>query len=193
MSARRPSGCSSPGSAGMGRGGRGCARYSRSYGTSALFAMSRRHIISRNLITLQPEPPRSMGGNLPRRLFRMARSWCSYRASASDARYLRVPERDAREICEVTDAVPSDFACSPYTGWVRGHYEAVAAELGRGFLQHRTAGHSGGIYPGRASKHGAQCDSMEAFSRLLPLVGSWLADSSRPGIISYEGTFIDLH
>ncbi|MFZ1059023.1 MAG: DUF2264 domain-containing protein [Candidatus Rokuibacteriota bacterium] len=120
----------------------------------------------------------------------MARSWRSHRASASDARYLRVPERDGCEICEVTDAVPSDFACSPYTGWVRDHYEAVAAKLCRGFLKHRTVGHSGAAYAGRPSNHG--CDSMEAFSRLLPILGSWLADPSGPRVISYEGTLMDL-
>jgi hypothetical protein len=84
-----------------------------------------------------------------------------------------VPAPQEGSTATMLELPPEDRTLSPYTGWTRAHWEAVADHWLLGLRPHATPGHAGILPPGRHSVSGAKSDSLEGFAR------SFLAASAR--------------
>ncbi len=77
-----------------------------------------------------------------------------------------------------------DRLLSPYTGWGRAHWEAVADALLRGARANASGGHAFVLPPGdRRSSHGRRSDGLEGFARSFLLAAYRIAgaDGDAPG------------
>jgi hypothetical protein len=82
---------------------------------------------------------------------------------------------------------PLDGSLSPVTGWGRAHYEALFGRLCRGLVAHLTPGGARAVYGGDEGT-----GAIEGVTRMLPVIGAWLADPANSSVIEYDGDVIDL-
>ncbi|GAA0954070.1 DUF2264 domain-containing protein [Nonomuraea longicatena] len=75
-----------------------------------------------------------------------------------------------------------DRALSPYTGWGRPHWEAVADGLLRAVEPHRSADGATVLLPGRASV--SRCDGLEGYARTFLLAAFRVAGGGPPALLT---------
>lgn len=73
----------------------------------------------------------------------------------------------------------------------RAAYESVFRYAFEGFLAYRTPLGAAAHYPGLPSSNGRRSDGMEAFARMFPVAGSWLA-AGRPDRVTAGGKELSL-
>jgi hypothetical protein len=71
----------------------------------------------------------------------------------------------------MTPVPPEDRGLSPYTGWTREHWAALADRMLAALLPHRSPGGARYALPGPASVNGPDSDGLEGFARSLLLAG----------------------
>lgn len=71
-------------------------------------------------------------------------------------------------------------------------YEFAFQYFITGFLAYRSADGAHATYPGAPSKNGRQCDALEGFSRICPLIAVWLASGRARRITTLAGAQVDL-
>ncbi|MEU8395165.1 DUF2264 domain-containing protein [Nonomuraea sp. NPDC048892] len=67
--------------------------------------------------------------------------------------------------------IPDDPALSPYTGWTRAHWAALAERLLLSARPFASPGHARISFPGRAGGYGADVDGLEGFARTFLAAG----------------------
>ncbi|HJS20814.1 MAG TPA: DUF2264 domain-containing protein [Anaerolineales bacterium] len=89
---------------------------------------------------------------------------------------------------------PLDFACSPYTGWTRAHWEAVLARLTYGFtLAFEPQGSPArALFPDDRCDRPDSVDGLEAFARIAVAWGAWLRNSANPETLQFQGHELNL-
>ena len=70
----------------------------------------------------------------------------------------------------VADVAP-DYTLSPYTGWVRAHWVALAKQLLATARRHGSENHARIRFPGPAGAYGEAVDGLEGFARTLLAAG----------------------
>ncbi|WP_217146683.1 DUF2264 domain-containing protein, partial [Streptomyces sp. AC627_RSS907] len=70
---------------------------------------------------------------------------------------------------------PADRVRSPYTGWTRAHWEALADHLLDALVPYATPGWARYQLPGRASSSGVASDGLEGFARSFLLASFRIA------------------
>jgi hypothetical protein len=84
----------------------------------------------------------------------------------------------------VTDR-PEDRALSPYTGWTRAHWEAVADRSLAAVRPYASPGHALIDLPGPVSSSGRRSDGLEGFARTFLAAGFRLARSDDGGLAGW--------
>jgi hypothetical protein len=74
-----------------------------------------------------------------------------------------------------------DRALSPYTGWTRAHWTALADRMLAALDPHRSPGGARVALPGPASRNGRDCDELEGFARSFLLAGFRIAGEGGAG------------
>jgi hypothetical protein len=77
----------------------------------------------------------------------------------------------------IPDGVAQDRVISPYTGWTRAHWEALADAQLAAVRAYATRRHALVDLPGPASRSGRRSDGLEGFARTFLLAGFRLAQS----------------
>jgi hypothetical protein len=71
-------------------------------------------------------------------------------------------------------------------------YSTLFSYFVSGFLHYSTPGFARAYYPGAPSSNGAAIDGLEGFTRLLPLLSSWIASGRDPVAPTFDGHRINL-
>jgi hypothetical protein len=93
----------------------------------------------------------------------------------------------------VVSAEPAqDRERSPYTGYMRAHWESVLGRLVRGHALNLSPGKAHTRWPGRATPYLGDKQGLEGVARLMHPLGAWLADPHAPNTMEFEGTRVDV-
>jgi len=82
-----------------------------------------------------------------------------------------------------------DYGHSPFTGWARGHWEALLARLTYGYVRAAEPYGSSAraLYPDDRRGLPDTADALESFARISAAWGAWLHNPANPACLSFEG------
>lgn len=75
---------------------------------------------------------------------------------------------------------------------LKKRYDFLFTYFLSGFLFYRTDDCAHAVYPGAPGRYGIRVDTMEGFTRILPLISSWLSSGRENVIEKLDGHFVDL-
>lgn len=89
---------------------------------------------------------------------------------------------------------PPNTARSPYTGWVREHWEAVLARLTYGYVlaAERQGSPARALFPDDRCDRPDAVDGLEACARLAVGWGAWLRNPANPTTLTFQGRTMDV-
>lgn len=101
--------------------------------------------------------------------------------------YRKVP---ARVSCNLDERLRAIFRDD--TKGLTEKYDFLFLYFVTGYLRYRLPVFSLADYPGAGSSHGLRLDQMEGFTRMLPLICSWLSSGRERLLRTFDGQMVDL-
>lgn len=83
-----------------------------------------------------------------------------------------------------TDPAPEDRTLSPYTGWTRAHWTALADRMLAALEPYRSPGGARVVLPGPASRSGPDSDALEGYARSFLLAGFRITGERGEGAVA---------
>jgi hypothetical protein len=105
--------------------------------------------------------------------------------------YPQIPQAKALEIFKKYDPVLVQLF-SEANSEIESKYDYLFSYFVTGFLLYRGNYPSFAYYPGASSKNGPGPDALEGFSRIIPVICSWLSSGREKTITTLNGKVVDL-
>src|SRR5690606_14530605 len=91
---------------------------------------------------------------------------------------------DGDGMTDGTDPAPEDRTLSPYTGWTRAHWTALADRMLAALEPYRSPGGARVVLPGPASRSGPDSDALEGYARSFLLAGFRITGERGEGAVA---------
>jgi hypothetical protein len=87
-----------------------------------------------------------------------------------------------------------DFDLSPFTGWLRAHWEYILARMTYGYasIAERSGSPARVLYPDDRRGLPDSVDALESFARIASAWGAWLRNPSNPATLNFQGHEINV-